>query len=92
MNRRSFIKSLTTATAASIFLPRAADAFTWKRTKFLRRSSGMWVVNPEWVAAPYRIDFFLCPGELEIMRDFDKPFPMRMGETIRHLTFRQDSR
>ena len=56
MNRRGFFKSLglaigVAAVAPAVLIPRASDAFKWKR------ASGIWVLNPEWVNAPYEIGY-----------------------------------
>jgi hypothetical protein len=57
VNRRSFFSSLATIGAAvtlapNVFLPRFATP-RWKRTRQL------WVINPEWVNAPYEYVFTL---------------------------------
>lgn len=64
MNRRGFLKSLGlalgVAVAPQVLLSRAPDAFKWKRA-----SSGVWVLNPEWVNAPYEIGYWIVePGKL----------------------------
>lgn len=54
--RRSFFAQLALSVAAlssaSILIPQAADAFKWQRTK-----QWLYVLNPEWVNAPYEIGF-----------------------------------
>jgi hypothetical protein len=48
MNRRNFFKSLAKAAAGFAILPSAVTyARTWKRT------SDLWIPNPEWKNAPY---------------------------------------
>lgn len=51
MNRRSFLASLAAAAAApQVLIATATDAFRWKKTV-----EGLWVLNPEWVNAPYEL-------------------------------------
>lgn len=53
MNKRSFIKSLLlVAVAPAILIPKAKDAFKWKRV------NDLWVVNPDYGTAPYEVGFF----------------------------------
>lgn len=61
MNRRHFITTLSAATAASIFLPRAADAFKWKQSP-----GGMWIINPAWKMATYEWQFWGPSGNMLI--------------------------
>jgi hypothetical protein len=62
MNRRGFLKGALAGLAANIFVPRATDAFKWKR-----RASGIWVVNPEWVKAPYEIHYYYLPENKSVV-------------------------
>lgn len=57
MNRRGFFKTLATAVAGFSILP-AATTYTrapWKKSA----GSGIWIVNPEWLNAPYEVTFFV---------------------------------
>lgn len=59
MNTRSFFKSLATIAIGSIvapqvLIPKFADSFKWKR----QAESGIYVLNPEWVNAPYEMAFY----------------------------------
>lgn len=66
MNRRNFLKSLATAAAAFAILP-SATSYTrapWKKVA----GSGIYVVNPEWLNAPYEIAFMFAPGPVEECR------------------------
>ena len=60
-SRRSFFKSLGAlvagaAIAPQVFIPKADDCFRWKR------HGEIWVVNPEWINAPYELSFIEFPG------------------------------
>lgn len=60
--RRGFLKTLGLAIGAAIFLPKAPDAFRWKR-------SGIYVPNPAWVSAPY--EFVAYMGEFNFVYRLD---------------------
>ena len=78
MNRRSFFKTLATAAAAFTILP---SAVTYGRTWAKKTSSGIYVVNPAWVNAPYEVGFYFQPYE-----KFLHPivFQKGAGEVIRN--------
>lgn len=73
MNRRQFFKSLATVIAGFSILP---SAVTYSRAAW-KKSSNLWVVNPEWINAPYEFSWVVFGG----------PFPSNMGETIRPVEF-----
>jgi hypothetical protein len=59
IDRRSFFKNiLVAAVAPSLLLSISPDKFKWKR----QASSGIYVINPEWVNAPYEICFVGSPS------------------------------
>jgi hypothetical protein len=61
MNRRNFLKGLAAAAASFSILPAAT---TYKRSRWTkvawvkREESGVYTINPEWVIAPYEMEFF----------------------------------
>lgn len=60
MNRRSFFRTLglgAAAVAAQVYLPKLPDRMRWKAT----RQGDIYVVNPEWVNAPYEVWFAFDP-------------------------------
>jgi hypothetical protein len=66
-SRRSFFGQLALAVGAaiaapSVLVPLAKDAYRWKKTH-----SGIWIVNPEWLAAPYEIATILSRNGLELV-------------------------
>ncbi len=92
MTTRSFIKSmLMVGIAPTILTSVAADKFKWKPT-----SSGLVVLNPEWLDAPYEIIWFSGFGQsyypqLHVRGNdvkfhtanqhlFKEPYPMRQDE------------
>lgn len=65
-NRRGFLKSmLAAAVGASILVPTFSDAHKWKRSA----KTGLWVLNPEYVNAPYEVRFLFNPAALEKLQD-----------------------
>lgn len=57
MNRRGFFKTLATAAAGFAILPAAT---TYARTPWKRLAgSDIYVINPEWVNAPYEMYFLV---------------------------------
>jgi len=74
MNRRSFLKSLGAAAAAFSILPAAS---TYARAAWRPlRSSGIWVINPEWKDAPYEWGFCTLDG-LAVGRIHESMLPAR---------------
>lgn len=69
-NRRNFIRRIGVGIAAAITGPNILIAAASDRQRWRRRSSGVLVLNPEWVTAPYVVwischpDAFrvICPG------------------------------
>lgn len=56
MNKRSFLKSLLTlAVAPQIILSTSVNRFKWKR------AGDLWIINPEYVNAPFEIGFLMPP-------------------------------
>lgn len=54
MNTRNFLKSLALiAVAPQILIPRAPDAYRWKRGL----GCHLWEINQNWVDAPYEVVF-----------------------------------
>lgn len=74
-SRRTFFKTLAASVAAmscgQILIPQAADAYKWKRQTSLGHT--LWVINPEYIDAPYEVAIFTCP--------WDGLFPEGAGET-----------
>lgn len=55
MKRRSFFNALGKIAAGlivcpSVITPKASEAFKWKKA-----STGLWVVNPDYIAAEYEV-------------------------------------
>ena len=67
MNRRSFFKTLAVAAAGFSVLP---SATTYARAKWVKQaSSGIYVVNPAWVNAPYEVAWFVCGDPKTITKE-----------------------
>jgi len=51
MNKRDFLRALLVAAVApAALVPKAIDRYRWVQT-----SRGMWMVNPAWVTAQFKI-------------------------------------
>jgi hypothetical protein len=68
MNRRSFFTKLGLAAASVAILPSAA---TYVR-KWVKPNPSMgrqlWVVNTEWISAPYQLDFVWHSGAISVFK------------------------
>lgn len=56
---------LAAAVGASILVPTFKDAHKWKRSA----KTGLWVINPEYVNAPYETYFLFNPEALSKLQD-----------------------
>lgn len=85
MNRRSFFKTLAVAAAGFSVLP---SATTYARAKWVKQaSSGIYVVNPAWVNAPYEVAWFTFEGDPKTITREDMCgyiFPKEAGEVTRY--------
>jgi len=62
VNRRNFIGGLAACLAACSAPQLYAGPFKWKQSP-----SGVWVLNPEWISAPYEVSFYYFKKEAEIL-------------------------
>jgi len=63
MNRRSFFKTLAAAVAGTVVLPPAITFDRcWKTAASYKKVGGIWVINPEWLNAPYELSFLRNQG------------------------------
>lgn len=80
MNKRSFLKSLLTlAVAPQIILSTSADRFKWKKT------GDLWIINPEWVNAPYEVSF-ICSvrASHDLIKQIEEKYlPYRYDENMK---------
>lgn len=89
MNRRGFLKGLGGILAACA-APQAlvGQDFKWK---LVRRRSGLIVINPEYVNAPYEYAFLVGPGALSNTGDPATPIVFQRGRTFELSGYEEDT-